>query len=176
MVRGQARDACDPRNHGNMEMIILIGLQASGKSTFARARFANHAYISKDAMRNVRNKARRQEKLIRQAFEQGQSVVVDNTNPSVADRAPLIALGREYGARVIGYYFASHLKECLERNRQREGTACVPDVALYTTGRKLELPTYTEGFDQLYYVELNPEQQGFIISEWQEDQHADESI
>ena len=131
-----------------MDLIILIGLQASGKSTFARRRLGEYVYVSKDAMRNVKKKSLRQETVIRRAFERGLSVVVDNTNPSSADRMALVALGREYGARVIGYYFASHLEACLERNRQREGAACVPEVALYTTQRKLELPAYSEGFVQ----------------------------
>jgi predicted kinase len=87
----------------------------------------------------------------------------------------LIALAREYGARVTGYFFASPLQACLERNRQRTGAACVPDVALYVTRSKLELPAYTEGFDRLYYVELDEECRDFIISEWQEEYSADES-
>jgi len=151
-----------------------MGLQASGKSTFAHGRLADHVYVSKDAMRNVKNKARRQEAMIRQAFEQGQSVVVDNTNPAAADRAALIALAREFGTQVIGYYFAAEIEACLERNRQRKDTARVPDVALYTTWRKLELPTLAEGFDQLYSVELDVERRDFIISEWPQQQDADQ--
>ncbi len=121
-----------------MRLIILIGLQASGKSTFARSRFADAVYVSKDAMRNVRNKVRRQEAMLRQAFAQGQDAVVDNTNPTQAVRAELVALGREYGARIIGYYFASRIAECLTRNRQREGRARIPDIALHITRSKLE--------------------------------------
>jgi len=157
-----------------IDLIILIGLQASGKSTFAQSRFADYVYVSKDAMRNVRNKARRQEAMIRRAFEEGRSVVVDNTNPSVEVRAELVALGREFGARIIGYYFASPLKDCLARNRQREGTTCVPDVALYTTRRSLQTPSFAEGFDALYYVTIDVEQQNFTVAEWQEDDVAHE--
>ena len=123
-----------------MDMIIHTGLQVTGKSTFARARFANYVYVSKDAMGRARHKSIRQEMLIRQALAQGQSVVVDNTNPSVTDRTALITLGREYGAVIIGYYFASHLQECLERNRKREGTARVPDFALYIKFKQLVMP------------------------------------
>lgn len=157
-----------------MELIILIGLQATGKSTFARSRFADCVYVSKDAMRNVRNKGRRQEGMIRGALAHGLSVVVDNTNPSVAERAALIALGREYGARVIGYYFASMLEDCLARNRGRAGAECVPDVALYVTRHKLAAPSYAEGFDVLYYVEIDPQRREFIVSAWREGTDAHE--
>ena len=151
-----------------MDLIILIGLQASGKSTFARSRFADAVYVSKDAMRNVRQKWRRQEAMIRQALAQGRSVVVDNTNPTAADRAALVALGREYGARILGYYFASRIEDCLARNRQRAGRARVPEVALQVTRQKLERPSYAEGFDQLYYVEIDAEQQDFTVAEWRQ--------
>ena len=57
------------------------------------------------------------------------------------ERADLIALGRTYGATVIGYYFESRLADCLERNRQRQGKARIPDVALYATCKKLLPPS-----------------------------------
>ena len=136
-----------------MELIIFVGLQASGKSTFYHARFsATHEHISKDLFRNNKNRNRRQRQLIETALRAGNSVVVDNTNPTVEERQPLIGLGREYGARIVGYYFESQVRRCLERNRQRTGQARVPDVALYATAKKLARPSYSEGFDELYGV------------------------
>jgi predicted kinase len=41
-------------------------------------------------------------RLIEEALTEGRSVVVDNTNPTVEDRAPIIALTRRYGAEVVG--------------------------------------------------------------------------
>jgi len=105
-----------------MDLTILIGLQASGKSTFYRARLAaTHVHVSKDLMGHNRHKARRQQELIAAALAAGQSVVVDNTTPTVEERAPLIALGHAYGAPVIGYYFESGVGASLERNK---GRAC----------------------------------------------------
>ena len=134
-----------------MELIIFVGLQASGKSTFFRARFAaTHEHVSKDLFRNNKNPNRRQTQLIEAALRVGRSVVVDNTNPTAEERRPLIQLGREHGAKIVGYYFESEVRRCLERNRQRTGKARVPDVALYTTAKKLVRPSYPEGFDELY--------------------------
>ena len=145
-----------------MELVILVGLQASGKSTFARQRFADtHAYVSKDAMRNAREKELRQRRLVETALREGRSVVVDNTNPTPHDRAALIALGHAHGAEVVGYYFEPDLPASRERNRQREGLARVPEVALYVTARKLQPPAPAEGFDRLYRVRLAGE--GFEV-------------
>ena len=136
-----------------MELAILIGLQASGKTTFRRLYFGQaHVLVSKDEMRNTRNRARRQEHLIREALAAGRSVVVDNTNLRRADRAALIALGHEYGATVNGYWLESELKDCLARNERRTGKAKVPRVAVVVASRKTEPPSLEEGFDGLHRV------------------------
>ena len=138
------------------ELVIFVGLQASGKSTFFRERFAaDHEHVSKDLFRNNRNRNKRQKELIKAALEAGRSVVVDNTNPTVEDRRPLVGLGHGFGARIIGCYFESAVRECLARNARREGKERVPDVAIYATAKKLVPPARVEGFDELLYVQLN---------------------
>src|SRR5207248_1491072 len=125
------------------------------KTTFYRTHFAaTHEHVSKDVLRNNKKPSRRQAQLIDEALRAGRSVVVDNTNPTVADRAPLIALGRAHGARISGYYFEPSVSGSLERNRQREGRARVPDVAIYALSKKLMPPSYAEGFDTLYCVRV----------------------
>jgi predicted kinase len=138
------------------ELVILVGLQASGKSTFFREQFAaTHEHVSKDLLRNNRTRNRRQRELIEAALWAGRPVVVDNTNPAVDDRWPLVELGREFGARIVGYYFESGVRECLARNARRECKARVPDVAIYATAKRLVPPSRAEGFDELLYVRLN---------------------
>jgi predicted kinase len=152
-----------------VELVLFIGLQGAGKSSCYRARFAaTHAHVSKDRLRNNRNPERRQRQLIAEALAEGRSVVVDNTNATAEVRRPLIELGRAAGARVVGYYFASRLEDCLKRNAQRQGKERVPDVALYATARKLERPTLAEGFDELFHVRL-VEGGGFEVSAWREE-------
>jgi predicted kinase len=138
-----------------VELVIFVGLQASGKSSFFRARFAaTHGHVSKDLFRNNKNRNRRQAQLIGAALGAGVPVVVDNTNPTVEDRRTLIELGRESGAKIVGYYFESDVRRCIERNRLRTGKAQVPDVAIYAMARKLEPPSCSEGFDELFHVRM----------------------
>ena len=89
---------------------------------------------------------------IAQALAAGRSVVVDNTNLRSTDRAPLIAAARAAGAKVAGYFFDATAKECLARNRAREGKARVPDVAIHVARARLEPPTREEGFEALFIV------------------------
>jgi predicted kinase len=137
--------------------VIFVGLPASGKTTFYQRCFAaTHQHISKDLWPKTSNKDRRQAELMRLALSQGQSVVIDNTNPAVADRAPVIALARQFGARVIGYYFTATTREAIGRNRGREGQARVPDVAIFTRAKRMAKPLLEEGFDELYAVSIDP--------------------
>ncbi len=153
-----------------MDLILLIGLQASGKSTFYRTHFAaTHEHVSKDLFPNNRNPNKRQLQLIENAFQAHRPVVVDNTNPTVEIREPLIQLGRTYDARIIGYYFESEVRQCIARNKQRTGKGKVPDVAIYVTSRKLTRPTYAEGFDELYYVRI-ADNGTFTVQGWAENE------
>jgi predicted kinase len=147
-----------PSLRRSMEIIVLVGLQGSGKSTFCRTdHAATHVLVSKDRFRNHRRPQCRQMQLIEQALQKGRSVVVDNTNPTVEDRATIIELARRYGAEVVGYVFESDLGACLERNARRTGRERVPDRALFITFHRLRMPTLTEGFDRLSRVHLAPD-------------------
>lgn len=149
-----------------MELVILIGLQASGKSTFFRKYLAEtHVLVSKDLMRNNRNKSRRQIQLIENALQAGNSVAVDNTNPAVVDRTALINMGRTYNAQITGYYFESKISDCLARNQERSGKAQVPDIAIYATIKKIAFPSYGEEFDRLFYVRI-AENFSFEVNTW----------
>src|SRR5260370_16897228 len=105
--------------HFSMEMIILMGLQASGKSTFYRAYFAaTYEHVSKDLLHRSKHKNKGQEQAehIESAFQEQRSVVVGNTNSTLQDRHRLIELGRTYGARIIRYYFPPPLTNTLTLN------------------------------------------------------------
>jgi len=136
-----------------LDLIILVGLPGSGKTTYYRAHFAaTHVHVSKDLMPNAQRRGERQAREIDAALGGGKSVVVDNTNPSRDVRAPLIALGRRHGARIVAVYFETDVRTAIMRNRQREGRARVPDVAIFTTKKKLMPPTLEEGFDEVRVV------------------------
>ena len=136
------------------ELIIFVGLQGAGKSTYFQQNFAaTHVHVSKDRMmQNVRNRDAKQLEMIAAALASGQSVVVDNTNPTPAVRAPLVHLARKHGARVAAYFFDVPVKVAVARNREREGKARVPDVAIFVTARKLKPPVFQEGFDEVRVI------------------------
>ncbi|MEM1061617.1 MAG: AAA family ATPase [Planctomycetota bacterium] len=145
-----------------MEAVVLIGLQASGKSSFYRDRFfRTHVRISLDLLK-TRN---REWHFLTTCLETGQKFVVDNTNPSPKDRERYIAPSVKAGFKTVGYYMASKIEDCYTRNRDRR--EAVPDVALRATLGRLKRPTRSEGFDELFYVCLSPT--GFEVEEWRDE-------
>jgi predicted kinase len=140
------------------ELIVFVGMQGAGKSTYYRAHLAaTHVHVSKDLMPNARDRDARQREMIVAALAAGRSVAVDNTNPTPAVRAPLIELGRAHGARVVAYYFEIAPKVAVARNRLREGKARVPEVAIFVTAKKLVPPSHDEGFDEVRAIAPPPE-------------------
>jgi len=134
-----------------LELVIFVGLPGSGKSTYFREHYAaTHVHVSKDLMPRSRDDV--QQRMIESALAAGRSVVVDNTNPSRDTRAPLIAIGRRHKAKIVGYFFDVDVRTCLMRNKEREERARVPNVAIFATKKKLQVPELGEGFDELHVI------------------------
>jgi len=138
-----------------VECVIFIGLPGAGKSSLYRKNFAgSHVHISKDNWPNAASREKRQSEAIAEALISGKPVVVDNTNPTIAERAKIIAIAREHSAHVTGYFFDITTRAAVARNANRTGKGKVPNVAIFTTAKRLQRPTLGEGFDELYRVEI----------------------
>lgn len=147
-----------------MEAVIFMGVQGSGKSSFFKERlFHSHVRISLDLLKT----RHREWQLLQVCLETRQRLVIDNTNPTREERSKYITAAREANFRVVGFYFQSKTEDCLLRNSERGDAERVPDVAIFSTAKKLELLSYSEGFDQLFYVRLNEGR--FIVEEWQDE-------
>lgn len=147
-----------------MELVLFIGIQATGKSSFYKERFfRTHVRVNYDML-----KTRHREELVFDACIRGQTkLVVDNTNLTRQERARYIAPAKEAGFTVVGYFFQSRVADALRRNSQRSGSERVPDKGVLGASGRLELPSLAEGFDQLFFVRLD-EQSGFAVEEWEE--------
>lgn len=134
------------------ELAILIGFPGAGKSTFyATDLAATHVHASRDALPRGDERGRLR-RLVAEALAAGRSVAVDNVNGTAAERAALIALARAAGAAVVGYWLDAPPRACVARNREREGRARVPPVAIFTAAKRFEPPRHAEGFATLWRV------------------------
>jgi predicted kinase len=143
---------------------MLIGIQATGKSTFCRDRlFHTHFRINGDLLAG--NKETEQE-LMLACLRGGQSFVLDKMNFSKEARAPYLEQWKYFGFLRVGYVFLSSVSAAQRRNAQRPTEQRVPADAVSAIGTKLERPTYEEGFDRLYLVHLDEEHHDFTIEEF----------
>ncbi len=147
----------EPLSSAVLDMAVFVGLQASGKSTFYEQRLAGrYALVSKDLFpRSARNKQQRQIRLVEEALTAGESVAVDNTNPSPQEWEPLVALGHVLGATVTAYWFPPDVPGSLRRNAAREGRDRVPDVGVHATLKRLRKPSLSDGFDAVLEVRFD---------------------
>ena len=134
-----------------MQLIILTGIQASGKSTFYQQYFSStHLRINLDML-----KTRHRENII---FEAGLAsktkMVIDNTNPDCESRARYIQRAKDAGFEVIAYYFETDLNSTLERNKQRQGKAYIPEIGVRATYKKIQISHLSEGFSEIFQVKI----------------------
>ncbi len=128
----------------------MVGLQGAGKSTYVREHLADtHAVVSKDHWPRARRREARQLRVVADLLAAGRSVVVDNTNPSPAERAALVAAARTAGVPGRAVWVDTPLPTCLARNDAREGRARVPLVGVHATRARLVPPSTAEGFDRV---------------------------
>jgi predicted kinase len=134
---------------------VLVGLQASGKTTFCRQVLGGYVQVSKDHWPNARNRQRRQLRLIAEALAARRDVAVDNTNPSPAEWQPLIETARQADAQVVAYWFPPDLAESLRRNAARQGRSQVPEAGMRVVMARLREPGLGDGFDAVLAVRFD---------------------
>jgi predicted kinase len=150
------------------ELVIFCGIQATGKSTFfQRKLFHSHVRIGLDLVRTRHREAT----LFDACLRCGQSVVIDNTSPTPAERARYIVPARAAGFVVVGYYFQSRVAPALARNAGRPDARRVPDRGVLGTAARLVAPRRAEGFDALHYVSIDDAGE-FVVEAWRDDEAA----
>jgi len=133
-----------------MELVLFVGIQATGKSSFYLKNFyRTHMRINLDMLHT-----RHRERILFQACLTAlQPTVIDNTNLTRKERMSYLGPAKEAGFKTIGYFFRSRIAEALTRNAQRSEHERVPDKAIHGASGRLELPRLDEGFDAMYFVQ-----------------------
>src|SRR5262245_4360579 len=132
-----------------MEAIVLCGVQASGKTTLYRDRFlATHVRISMDLLRTRAREAA----FLALCLETRQPFVVDNTNPTPAERRRYVEPARAAGFRVIGYLVEVDAAVAFARNAERSGLARVSEQGEAGTAERFIRRSTEEGFDEPWHA------------------------
>ena len=146
-----------------MQLIIINGIQGVGKSTFyQRQFFHSHIRLNKDML----NTNHRLQLLFEACLASKTKTVLDKTNPTVLERADFITAAKAAGFEVTAYYFDCPFKDALARNNAREGKAKIPEVGVKGTAKKMQRPSFEEGFDKIFTVKVGEDT--FVVQEYLE--------
>ena len=132
-----------------MQAIVFCGIQASGKSTYFRTAFSvTHVRINLDALRT----RRREMEVLIDCLDNGLPFVVDNTNPTPAERARYVQPALAAGYSVDAYWFETRPRDAIARNELRQGRERIPIPSIIRTYKQLVPPSAAEGFTRLHVV------------------------
>ncbi len=141
-----------------MNLIIMCGIPASGKSTIAK--FFNGNIVSTDSIReelygdeNIQGNGKEVFSLaysrIRNYLSLGENVIFDATNIRKKDRKIITDIGREYNCNNVICYCKTPIDTALERNSNRQRV--VPESVIERMYKNFETPSYDEDVDYICY-------------------------
>lgn len=143
----------------SLEMVILVGFPASGKSTFSKTYLEakNYVVINRDELKTQEKCL----KLCAESLKAKKSVVIDNTNPSKESRLSYINLAKKIGVPIRCFHFQA-TKELAEHMNQFRQTQTggkirrVPAIGYNIYKSKFEAPDITEGFSEVKKIDFFP--------------------
>lgn len=146
------------------KMIMLIGLPASGKSTFAKNYIQQHDNVklfSSDALRaelwgdesvqGDNNKLFTElHRRIKECLRNGCDAIYDATNINYKKRMAFLQELKHIECNKICYLFATPYEECIKRNANRDRK--VPEYVLERMYKQFTAPYWYEGWDNIKVI------------------------
>lgn len=146
------------------KLIVLVGLPASGKSTYADmlAKFPKTIVLSSDKLRKEllgdetcqTNNQLVFDTLYRRAklyLIDGYNVVIDATNINMKDRKRTLSYFEKLDIERVAIVFATPIEVCYVRDERRERTVGKDVIDKFV--QRFEIPMEYEGFDEITIIE-----------------------
>jgi predicted kinase len=131
------------------ELIILIGPQGSGKSTFCKSNYTDYTRISQDEQGDKKHFH-----LFCAAIKEGQNVILDRTNPNVEQRSKYLNIVKKENYYTKAIVLTTSKSVCLDRLTKRIGHKYNTDdcwKGLLFWFKMYEEPTKDE-FDEIRFI------------------------
>lgn len=143
----------------NKEIIILVGVPGSGKSTYCKTKlYGTHVRINQDSLgsKDICVKA------AKACLESGTNVVIDRCNINIAQRASWVKLAKQYNYDVKAVYLNTDTQLCEDRVVARQHHETIHEKMPEDKKRQivrdfyksLELPLHSEGFSEIMNIQF----------------------
>ena len=109
-----------------VEMIILVGSPASGKSSWAKKHFPKYSFVNQDILKTKD----RCIKIAKQELDRGKSVIIDRTNPDIESRLLFIQIAKDHHIPCRCFYFTTPRHISLALNIFREKTEKIKKIPI----------------------------------------------
>ncbi|KAL4063142.1 P-loop containing nucleoside triphosphate hydrolase protein [Scleroderma citrinum] len=157
---GPVSHSADSPFDGKQTMLVLVGLIASGKSTFAEA-LERHFPEFRRCNQDDLGSRKRVEELAHQTLREGLSPCIDRTNFNAVQRSHWTKIAREFpGTTISVIVFDTPYHVCAFRlqNRTSHPTISnaqegIPILAKFASDFKL--PSPDEGYDHIIYLKAS---------------------
>ena len=145
------------RSEATQEAILFVGSPASGKTTFYQRHLAplNYVHINQDTLKT---RAKCVAAMV-EAIEAGQSVVIDNTHPSIEARNVFLNILSKRNVPTKCFWFQTDPDLSLHLNVYRsltKKTHRLPKLAFIAYQNRFQEPTLSEGFTEIVRIPLEP--------------------
>lgn len=158
-------------------LFMLIGLQASGKSTYAckLAEEYNAEIFSSDALReemfsNINEQNKNAElfqelhKRIKECLKSGRNVIYDSTNISSKRRRSFLQELNKIDCDKCCFVMATPYEQCLANNASRDRK--VPEEVIERTYKHFNVPWFFEGWDSIEVIYWGDSKGTMSVDEW----------
>lgn len=139
------------------ELVILVGLPGSGKSTMAHEQYPKYEYINQDTLgsREVVNM------FFNRAINEKMNIVLDRCNINKSQRRPFIRAAKNAGYKVRCNILTVSKDICIERVINRKDHQTIKNLTVekvkdivYNFAKSYEEPSNEEGIDTLVFYYL----------------------
>lgn len=144
--------------HDKKQVIVMVGSQGSGKSSFVSTHLKplHYTIVNRDSLGSWQKCLA----VMKSGLEAGKSVVVDNTNPDKESRKRFIEEAKSQRVRCIAVHMNISKEHARHNIKYRELTDTshvpIPDIIINSYFTKYQAPQPEEGFDQVIDVDFIP--------------------
>ena len=116
------------------QLIVLVGLPGSGKSTVCNELYSDYYRISQDEMGKIGHR-----EAFKQALKDNKNIIIDRCGFNIEQRQRYIKPAKELGYRTLILWLKVEPEECIDRIKNRTGH---PNLDMNLNSEKIEDVVY----------------------------------